>query len=42
MNELVNLIYSEGDPILTAVKLVLVIACLELFAVACSYLGGMK
>jgi hypothetical protein len=42
MNEFVDLIYVDGDPMLTAVKLVFVLACLELFAVACSYLGGLK
>lgn len=42
MNELINLIYVDGDPILTVVKLIIVIMFLELFSVVCAFLGGIR
>ena len=42
MDIFINLIYVADDPILTIVKLVFVCMCLELFAVACAFLGGVR
>ena len=42
MDIFINLIYVADDPILTIVKLVFVCMCLELFAAACSFLGGVR
>lgn len=42
MDVFINLIYVADDPILTIVKLVFVCMCLELFAAACSFLGGVR
>ena len=42
MDVFINLIYVADDPILTIVKLVFVCMCLELFAVACAFLGGVR
>lgn len=42
MDNLIDLIYVEGDPMLTVVKLILILCMLEFAAVICSYLGGIK
>lgn len=42
MEQFINLIYVAEDPLLTVVKLVFVCMCLELFAVACAQLGGVR
>ena len=42
MDDFFMWIYGEGDPIMAVIKLVVIGMCLELFAVACAYLGGFK
>jgi hypothetical protein len=37
-----NLVYVSGNPVLTAVNMIGVLMVLELFAVICGYLGGMR
>jgi hypothetical protein len=37
-----DFVYVAGDPVLTAVNVIGVLMILELFAVVCGYLGGMR
>jgi hypothetical protein len=37
-----ELVYVSGDPVLTAVNMICILMVLELFAVICGYLGGMR